>query len=67
MSVLEVAKAFEKQTSKKVEILFSKKRKGDLVKIIASNNKLKRFINWKPKFNNLNIIVKSCINWEKRQ
>ncbi len=67
VSVLEVAKAFQKQTSKKVEILFSKKRKGDLVKIIASNNKLKKFINWKPKFNNLNIIVKSCINWEKRQ
>ena len=67
ISVLEVAKAFQKQTSKKVEILVSKSRKGDLVKIIASNNKLKKFIRWKPKFNNLNKIVKSCINWEKRQ
>ena len=67
ISVLEVAKAFKKQTSKKVEILVSKRRKGDLVKIIASNNKLKKFIKWKPKFNNLNTIVKSCINWEKRQ
>ena len=66
ISVLEVAKVFKKQTSKKVEILFSKKRKGDLVKIIASNNKLKKFIKWKPKFNNLNTIVKSCIDWEKR-
>ena len=67
ISVLEVAKAFKKQSSKKVEILISKRRKGDLVKIIASNNKLKKFIKWKPKFNNLNKIVKSCINWEKRQ
>ena len=67
ISVLEVAKAFKKQTFKKVKILFLKKRKGDLVKIIATNNKLKKFIKWKPKFNNLNIIVKSCINWEKRQ
>lgn len=67
ISVLEVAKAFKKQTSKKVEILVSKRRKGDLVKIIAANNKLKKFIKWKPKFNNLNTIVKSCINWEKRQ
>ena len=67
ISVLEVAKAFKKQTFKKVKILFLKKRKGDLVKIIAANNKLKKFIKWKPKFNNLNIIVKSCINWEKRQ
>ena len=67
VSVFEVAKSFKKQTSKRVEILVSKKRKGDLVKIIASNSKLKKFIKWKPKFNNLNTIVKSCINWEKRQ
>ena len=67
ISVLEVANSFKKQTHKKVEILVSKRRKGDLVKIIASNNKLKKFIKWKPKFNNLNTIVKSCINWEKRQ
>ena len=67
ISVLEVAKAFKKQTFKKVKILFLKKRKGDLVKIIATNDKLKKFIKWKPKFNNLNTIVKSCINWEKRQ
>ena len=67
ISVLEVAKEFKNQSSKKVEILISKRRKGDLVKIIASNKKLKKFIKWKPKFNNLNKIVKSCINWEKRQ
>ena len=67
VSVLEVAKAFKKETSNKVEILVSKRRKGDLVKIIAANKKLKKFIKWKPKFNNLNTIVKSCISWEKRQ
>ena len=33
----------------------------------ASNNKLMRFIRWKPKFNNLRKIVKSCLIWEKRQ
>ena len=67
VSVLDVAKAFKKHSSKKVKILVSKRRKGDLVKIIASNSELKKFIKWKPKFNNLNTIVKSCINWEKRQ
>ena len=67
ISVLEVAKVFKNQSSKKVEILVSKRRKGDLVKIVASNKKLKKFIKWKPKFNNLNTIVKSCISWEKRR
>ena len=66
-SVVEVAKEFKKQTSKKVKILVTKRRKADLVKIIASNKKLMQFIQWKPKFNNLGKIVKSCVMWEKGQ
>ena len=41
------------------------KRKGDLVKVIASNRNLIKFIKWKPKFNSLKIMVKSSIKWEK--
>ena len=66
-SVLDVANEFKKQTSKKVKILITKRRKADLVKIIASNKKLMQFIQWKPKFNNLRKIVKSCVMWEKGQ
>ena len=43
----------KKQSSKKVEIIYAKRRNDDLIKIIASNNKLKNFIKWKPKFDNL--------------
>ena len=63
-SVLDVANEFKRQSLRKVEIVYSKRRTNDLVKIIASNNRLIRFINWIPKFNNLGKIVKSCINWE---
>ena len=66
VSVLEVAKEFDKQASKKVKIVITQRRKGDLVKIIASNRQLKKFIKWKPKFNNLSKIVKSCIKWERK-
>ena len=65
-SVLQVAKEFRRQSSKKVNIIEAKRRSNDLIKIIASNNNLKKFINWKPKFNNLGKIVKSCIVWEKK-
>jgi len=65
-SVLEVAKEFKHQSAKKVDIIRTKRRSNDLTKIIASNNNLKKFINWKPKFNNLGKIVKSCIVWEKK-
>ena len=66
ISVLEVAKEFKKQSSKKVNIIFTKRRKDDLIKIIASNKKLKNFVKWKPKFDNLSKIVKSCIIWERK-
>ena len=65
-SVLEVAKEFSRQSSKKVDIIYTKRRSNDLMKIIASNKKLSSFIKWKPKFNSLRRIVKSCIVWEKR-
>jgi UDP-glucose 4-epimerase len=65
-SVIEVAKEFKKQSLKKVDIIYAKRRNNDLIKIIASNNKLKKFIKWRPKFNNLRKIVKSCIIWEKK-
>ena len=65
-SVLQVAKEFKRQSSKQVNIIETKRRSNDLIKIIAANNNLKKFINWKPKFNNLGKIVKSCIVWEKK-
>jgi UDP-glucose 4-epimerase len=67
VSVLEVAREFKRQSSKNVTILKANRRKKDIVKIIASNSKLKNFITWTPKFNSLNKIVKSCLNWEKKQ
>ena len=65
-SVLEVAKEFRRQSLKKIDIVHSKRRTNDLIKIISSNNSLNKFIKWKPKFNNLSKIVKSCIVWEKK-
>jgi len=34
--------------------------------LISNNNYLKKLINWKPKYNNLASIVKSCIRCEKK-
>ena len=37
-----------------------------MVKVIGDNRRLKKFINWKPKYNKLNTIVASSVNWEKK-
>ena len=63
---LKDAQEFRSQSPKKVDIVDTQRRTNDLIKIIASNNKLNKFIKWKPKFNNLGKIVKSCLVWEKK-
>ena len=65
ISVKQVAAEFARQAKKKVKIKIVPKRKGDLVKIVALTKKLKKFIKWKPKFNRLEIMVKSSIKWER--
>ena len=66
ISVNEAVKEFSKYANKKLKIFKLLKRPGDMVKIIANNNKLKKFIKWAPKYNKLATIVKSCILWEKK-
>tara|TARA_B110000902_G_scaffold248236_1_gene305163 strand:+ start:53 stop:1021 length:969 start_codon:yes stop_codon:yes gene_type:complete len=65
ISVLQAANEFKKQSNKSVEILFKKRRKGDMEKIIAVNKKILKLIKWKPKYNNLKYLVQSSILWEK--
>jgi UDP-glucose 4-epimerase len=65
VSVNEAINEFKKYSNKRLKILKLPKRPGDMVKITANNNNLKKFIKWKPKYNRLKTIVESCIQWEK--
>jgi len=64
-SVNEVVNEFRNFSKKRVKINMKKRRKGDLVKIIANVNKLKKFLKWQPKYYSLRKMVKSSIDWEK--
>ena len=66
ISVMDAIKEFKKQIKKKIIISLKKERKGDMEHIIANNNKIKKYLRWFPKKNNLSIIVKSGISWEKK-
>ena len=65
-SVKEAVTEFKKQSKKKINILYKKRRPGDLAVVISNNNKLKKTINWRPKYFRLSTIVKSCLSWEKK-
>ncbi len=65
-SVIEVAKEFSKHAINESKMIKTSRRKGDLIKIIALNKDLKKFIKWSPKFNKLKLMVKSSLQWEKK-
>ena len=66
LSVKQVVNEFMHQIKKDVKVRFQSRRTGDMEMLIANNKSLKKLINWKPKYNNLSDIVRSCIRWEKR-
>jgi UDP-glucose 4-epimerase len=65
LSVRQVVEEFKNQSKNPINIKFHSRRPGDMEMLISNNRYLKRLINWKPKYNNLSMIVKSCIRWEK--
>lgn len=66
VSVREVVDEFIKVSKRNANVIILKKRPTDIVSSIANNTNLKKFIKWKPKYNSLSFIIKSCLIWEKK-
>ena len=64
-SVKEIVEIFKK-IKKGVVVKYKKRRIGDVAQIYSDNSKLKRILKWKPKFDNIQTILKSAIRWEKK-
>lgn len=64
-SVLEVIKAAEKVTGKEINTVISEKRAGDPAQLIASSEKAKTVLNWKPEHTNLDDIIASAWKWHQ--
>mgnify|MGYP001270776084 FL=1 len=64
-SVLEVVNIFKKN-KKNLSIKYQKRRPGDIAQVFSNTKKIQNLFKWKPKYNNMNKIIKSAINWEKK-
>jgi UDP-glucose 4-epimerase len=51
-------------TNFKVDIV--PRRAGDPSTLISNNTKIKTKMNWIPKYNDLELICKTALEWEKR-
>ena len=66
ISVIEVVKKFGEIIKKKITINYKDPRLGDVGQVYANTLKLKKLIKWKPKYNNLEVMLKSALKWEKK-
>lgn len=64
-NVLEVVKVAEKVTGSKIKTRIYPKRLGDPAILVASSKKAHKDLGWKPKFQDLEVIIASAWRWYK--
>jgi len=65
-SVREVLQMVEKVNGKPLNIVESPRRAGDPPCLIAGADRVRSELGWEPAFDNLEIIVSSSLNWERK-
>ena len=65
-SVLEVINAANKLYNNTINFKYDKRRPGDSEKLVSNVDKLHQLIDWMPKYNNLDLIIQTAVNWEKK-
>ena len=65
-SVKEILLKFNSISDNKILYKIGKRRKNDIAKSISNTEKLFKLIKWKPKYNNLTPMLKSSLDWYKK-
>ena len=65
-SVREIIDMVEKVTQIKISYEISEKRKGDPAELIADNSKISEKLNWRAKYSDLNTIINTAWEWERK-
>ena len=66
-SILDVIKSMNFILKKRLPFIVGKPRKKDIYFSVADTKKFNRHFKWKPKYNSLNYILTTALNWEKKQ
>ncbi len=65
-SVKEVLTNINNLITKKIPIVYGKRRPNDIAISISNTKKFNNYFNWSPKNNNLKNILNSSLKWEKK-
>ncbi|MDJ0710542.1 MAG: UDP-glucose 4-epimerase GalE [Woeseiaceae bacterium] len=65
-SVREVLAAVERASGEKLKIAEKERRAGDPPELVAVAERIKEVLRWTPKFNDLDTIVRTSLEWERK-
>ena len=65
-TIMDIINSVNSLVEEKINYKIGPRRKGDAESSIANPIKFKKQFNWKPKYSNLNYIIKTAIEWEKK-
>ncbi len=65
-SVLEVIKAAEEVTKRKIKFIKSDRRPGDPPILVGSSKKAKNILGWSLKYHDLSLIIETAWEWHKK-
>ncbi|NPB04760.1 MAG: UDP-glucose 4-epimerase GalE [Aquificae bacterium] len=63
-TVKEVVDAVKRVTGRNFKVVESPRRPGDPPQLVAKVDKIKRVLGWKPKYDDLDFIIRTAWNWE---
>ncbi|MGB9846752.1 MAG: UDP-glucose 4-epimerase GalE, partial [Desulfotomaculales bacterium] len=64
-SVLEVIETARRVTGRRLPVIFTARRPGDPAVLVASAEKIKRELGWKPQFTDLPTIIETAWRWHR--
>jgi len=65
-SVKEVVDIARKVTGHKIPVTIGPRRPGDPARLVASSEKIKKVLNWEPRYPELQKIIESAYKWKQR-
>jgi UDP-glucose 4-epimerase len=65
-SVLEVIEAVERVTGEMLSHEVAPRRAGDPPQLIADSASIRRVLDWRPRFDEIDFIVRTAIDWERK-
>lgn len=64
-TVMEVVRAVEKVTGRRVPLRITGRRSGDPAKLVASSERLRETLGWKPQFGTIEQVVETAWRWHQ--